>query len=106
MPFVNLDDTKVLEPFPGYKGNFVHAENMSLAFWEVKAGADFPEHTHPHEQVSVVTEGEFELTVDGETQVLKPGNIAVIPSNVPHSGRAITDCRIVDAFQPVREDYR
>jgi quercetin dioxygenase-like cupin family protein len=37
---------------------------------------------------------------------LTPGKVVVIGSNVPHSGKAITDCRILDVFQPVREDYR
>lgn len=29
-----------------------------------------------------------------------------MPGHVPHSGRAITDCRITDVFHPAREDYR
>ncbi|MDE3089101.1 MAG: cupin domain-containing protein [Chloroflexota bacterium] len=53
-----------------------------------------------------VLEGEFELTDAGETKVLKPGQDAVIPSNIPHSGKALTKCYIIDAFYPVREDYR
>jgi quercetin dioxygenase-like cupin family protein len=54
----------------------------------------------------IVSEGEFELTVDGETEVLRPGVVAVIPSDAEHSGRALTDCRVIDIFHPVREDYR
>jgi quercetin dioxygenase-like cupin family protein len=53
-----------------------------------------------------ILEGEFELTVAGEIKILKPGQVAVIASNVPHSGKALTQCRIIDAFYPVREDYR
>ncbi|MCK4639500.1 MAG: cupin domain-containing protein, partial [Bacteroidales bacterium] len=53
-----------------------------------------------------VTEGEFELTLNGKTQVLNSGKIAVIPSNAKHSGKAITDCKIIDIFNPVREDYK
>jgi quercetin dioxygenase-like cupin family protein len=37
---------------------------------------------------------------------LKPGEVAVIASNVPHSGKALTKCYIIEAFHPVREDYR
>ncbi len=51
-------------------------------------------------------EGSFELTVAGETQVLEPGSVAVIPGNAPHSGKALTECRILDVFQPPRDDYR
>ncbi len=50
-------------------------------------------------------EGEYELTINGETQRQKPGQVAVIPSNMPHSGIAITDCKLMDIFAPVREDY-
>ena len=47
-----------------------------------------------------------ELTIEGETQVLMAGCVGVIPGGAMHSGRALTDCRIIDAFHPVREDYR
>ena len=50
-------------------------------------------------------EGTFELTIDGVANVMKADSVAVIPSNAVHSGRAITACRILDAFYPVREDY-
>jgi quercetin dioxygenase-like cupin family protein len=51
-------------------------------------------------------EGKFELTVDAEAKILTPGAVVIVPPNVPHSGKAITDCRIIDVFHPVREDYR
>ena len=38
--------------------------------------------------------------------VLTPGTVALIPSGVRHSGRAVTDCQLLDVFHPVREDYR
>ena len=106
MIFQNLGDISEREIVPGYRAKFVHAQGMTLAYWEVTAGAALPEHSHPHEQIANVLEGEFELTVAGETRVLVPGQVAVIPSDVPHSGRAITACRLLDAFQPSREDYR
>jgi len=49
--------------------------------------------------------GDYEFVVDGVTQVLRPGSVSVIPPNAVHSGRALTDCRILDVFCPVREDY-
>jgi quercetin dioxygenase-like cupin family protein len=58
-----------------------------------------------HEQVVHVLEGDLEVTVDGKTSVLHAGSMGVIPSNAVHSGRALTDCRVLDAFYPLREDY-
>ena len=106
MSLVELADTNELEPVPGCKVRFVHSDHMTLAYWNIAAGAGVPEHSHPHEQIVNVLEGEFELVLAGKPYVLSPGRVLVIPSDVPHSGRATTDCRILDAFHPVREDYR
>ena len=104
--FSNLNDIKEFKVIPGYNAKFIHTSNMTFAHWSILAGAVLPEHSHFNEQVANVLEGEFELTVNGQTQVLKPGSIAVIPSNAIHSGRAITDCKILDTFSPTRDDYR
>ncbi len=106
MTFVALSDLAQREPFPGYAGRFLHGAGMSVAHWTVKEGSGFPEHRHPHEQIAMVVEGRFEMTVAGEIRVLDAGTVAVIPGDVPHSGRALTACRLIDVFQPVREDYR
>jgi len=106
MTFVSLDQKPVLEPVPGFRGRFVHGEGMSLAYWDIAAGACLPEHHHPHEQIVSVVTGQLEMTVGGETRVLDSGTSLVIPSNVPHGARAVTDCRVIDAFHPVRDEYR
>jgi len=53
MSFLELDNIKVQEPVPGYKGKFVHSENQTIAFWEVDEGAALPEHSHPHERTNI-----------------------------------------------------
>ena len=103
---IELYDIPAKEMFPGYTVRFIHCTNMTFAFWEVKAGSKVPEHAHIHEQVAHLIEGEFELTVDGNPIELEPDKVVVIPSNVKHSGIAITDCKLLDVFSPVREDYR
>ncbi len=106
MQIRNLAEVAGHELFPGFRAKFVHSANVTVSYWDVKAGAVLPEHAHPHEQISNVLEGEFELVVDGESCVLKADSVAVIPPDAKHSGRALTACRIIDVFYPVREDYR
>lgn len=106
MPFHDLSGVPERELVPGFFARFVHGERLTLALWRVSEGALLPAHAHPHEQISTVLEGRFELTVDGRAEVLEAGRVAVIPPNVRHEGRALTPCRILDAFAPVREDYR
>ncbi len=95
-----------VELISGYTARFIHTVEMTFSFVDVIAGKTLPEHSHPHEQVSHILEGEFELTLDGKPIRFGAGEVVVIPSNVKHAGLAITDCKILDVFTPVREDYR
>jgi len=104
-PFVHLQEIQEREVLPGYKARFVHTGNVTLGFWRVTAGSLLPAHNHLHEQLSIVTSGQFELTVNGVTQVAQPGMVAVIPSNEMHGAVALTDCEIIDVFSPTRIDY-
>jgi quercetin dioxygenase-like cupin family protein len=103
--FVDLANLEVKEPVPGYKAVFVHSDNMTLAYWDIEEGAEMPEHSHPHEQVANVIAGKFELVLAGEKRIIGQGSAAIIPPNMLHSGTAVTHCRLIDVFHPVREDY-
>jgi len=103
---MNLKDIPSKEIMPGYHGKLVHGEKMSWAFWTVESGAAVPMHSHPHEQIMHVVEGEFEFQLGDETKVYVPGDVVHIPSNTPHGGKALTDCRLMDIFSQVQEEYK
>ncbi|HYF81585.1 MAG TPA: cupin domain-containing protein [Clostridia bacterium] len=105
MNLIKLYEMAEKEMVPGYHAKFVHSENVTLAYWSIEEGNALPKHAHPHEQVVNLLEGSFEITVDEEVLILKPGSVVVIPSNVMHSGKALTSCRIIDVFYPIRTDY-
>jgi len=44
--------------------------------------------------------------LDGVTKTYGPGDVVIIPSNTPHSGKAVTACKLMDIFSPVREEYK
>jgi quercetin dioxygenase-like cupin family protein len=105
MSFIKISDIKSREVAPGFHGRFIRSANMTVAYWDIKAGSSIPVHQHVHEMVVNVLEGQLQLTIDKETKVLEAGMAAVIPSNVPHTASGITDCKVIDVFYPVREDY-
>ena len=104
--FTSFNNITSKELIPGFSVQLIHTESQTFALFEIEKGAELPEHFHIHEQVSQVLEGEFELTIDGSTKICKKGDIAIMQPNVVHSGKAVTNCKILDVFTPVREDLK
>ena len=104
--FQQFNDIVPKEIAPGFFSRLIHTQGNTINFIDVKQGSTIPLHQHVHEQSSFVLQGRFEMTVAGESQVLDKGTFCIIPSNVLHGGTALTDCKLVDIFNPVREDYR
>lgn len=103
---VHLNDIPAREFLPGLFGKMLHGEKSTVGFWEIKKGSIIPEHHHTNEQITCILTGELEMTIGGVTTVFREGNVQVIPPDVPHSAIALTDCRVIDSWTPVREAYR
>ena len=106
MPFMDPSRMKTGEPLPGWKGRFWHSDSMSFAHYDVETGYSIHEHHHPNEEVWVIIEGRFEVTIGDETQVVGPGAVAVAPADVPHSVRVLEGGRAFVANHPLRTDFR
>ena len=65
-----------------------------------------PPHSHPHEQITYVAEGEIYFCIENEKHHLSAGDLFTVPGNVPHSVQLLTGrVRLVDTFTPIREDF-
>jgi quercetin dioxygenase-like cupin family protein len=108
MPFFcDLEDREAKEIAPGVHIRTFWGNEMLLSMADFIANAVVPVHSHPHEQAGTLISGEFELTIDGETRRLKPGDSYIIPGGVEHGGRTgDTPARVLDIFSPVRKDYQ
>jgi quercetin dioxygenase-like cupin family protein len=92
-------------PDDRYDVRFIHTDNITVAFNELKTGAVVPLHTHLHETIDYVQEGTLQMTIGEETMEMSAGAVARVPSNVPHSAMAITNCKVINVFYPLREDF-
>lgn len=91
---------------PGYRGRYIHSDQITQGWVDCDAGAKLPTHSHPHEQWTTLLSGSFELTVNGVPHLMAPGQTIYIAPDEPHSAHARTACVVHDVFHPVREDYR
>lgn len=83
------------------------AHGPSLMTVEVsfsEAFVDVP-HSHFHDQICVILEGMFELNLNGEMIRMTPGDSIFLPGNVPHCANSLTPGKLLDIFNPRRDDF-
>lgn len=91
---------------PGVKRQILaHGPDLMLVRVVFEAGAIGPLHQHPHTQNSVVESGRFEITIAGESRILGPGDSFYVPGNVIHGAKALEAGSLIDAFNPMREEF-
>lgn len=102
----SIKDIKPKQLTEGIQGFYAHGEKHTMGLVELKEGSIVPLHSHPHEQITFILEGQLDMTIGGKLYSLTSGMYHIIHSNVPHSAIAITDCKAIDTFSPVREEYK
>src|ERR1700721_3244407 len=95
MPFIDTRTLTVIERLAGVYGRYFHSPSMTFAHYGFIPGSSIYEHFHPQEEVYEVIEGELEVTIDGVAQIARAGIVAIVPGNVPHSVKALTDGRAI-----------
>ena len=105
MPFVDTSNLRVIERLPGWHGRYFHSPSMTFAHYDFARGSSIHEHFHPQEEVYEVIEGELEVAIDGVTQIARAGMVAIVPSDVPHSVKALTDGRAITVDYPLRREF-
>ena len=101
-----IKELKPKELVTGITGYYAHGDHISFGLVELDAGSSVPLHQHVQEQITYIIEGELDMVIGGQSCLLTAGMYHVIPSNTLHSAIAITACKVIDTFSPVREDYK
>lgn len=105
--FIRPADTAHHQIFPGVQIHTAAGEQMMLSLVEFEPNSVVQPHSHPHEQMGMLLEGELTFTIGGQTQTLHPGDMWRIPGGVVHSAIAgDKPVKALDVFHPIREDYR
>jgi len=94
------------DPAPGIRMSVMSGKNVMTNWVKIEPNVSVPLHSHPHEQLGLVVEGQITMVIGGEARALVPGHAYRIPGNLPHSAVAgPAGCLVVDIFSPVREEY-
>jgi quercetin dioxygenase-like cupin family protein len=93
----------------GFRRRITHLDNVMVVvcdFTNGPATEPDPPHSHPHEQITYVVQGELFLFLGEEKHHLTEGDVFSVPPDLPHCIQTISShVRLIDCFSPIREDF-
>lgn len=102
------DDVPMETVNPKMRRQIITGELMTVAKIYFDDGFLVPMHSHRNEQITQVICGQlrFRLGESGEQTIdLGPGQVIVIPANLPHEALAVGDVVEMDMWAPRRDDW-
>ncbi len=80
-------------------------DQLMMAVVRFEKGAIGSLHHHVHRQVCYVESGRFEVTIDGNKQILQQGDSYFVAPDLVHGVVALEAGTLIDVFTPAREDF-
>lgn len=97
---------KVFEPAPGFSVRAISGKNVMLCDVALKPHSESPLHSHTCEEMAIIIEGEFDMKIGDESQLLKKGDVFYAPPNTVHGGVTHDNGTVmISVFSPPRKDY-
>ncbi len=56
----------------------------NITLFSFDKGQGLSEHTSPYDAVVYILDGQAEITLGGETQTVKAGEMLIMPADIPH----------------------
>ena len=78
----------VEEPYPGLRRRTFESEQATVNEYVFAPSASFPLHRHPQEQITLVEQGDVEMTIAGQVERLAQGDWSVVAADVEHGIQA------------------
>ena len=103
---LNWSSIPVERPSEGIERQMVVGGRMMICRFRFAPFLVTPEHSHPHEQMSIVVSGRVRFFVEGEERIASPGDVLHFPPDCWHGATMMEEeVILIDIFSPVREDF-
>ena len=108
LKLLNWDEVELESVNESMQRRIVTGEKMTVARIYFKDGFIVPLHSHPNEQITQVVKGQMLFVFDdnkAQEMLLNPGDVVVIPANIPHQATCIGEVEEIDMWAPRRHDW-
>ena len=94
-PVSNINDLVEYQSESVVSKTLIKGEKGSITLFAFEQGQGLSEHTAPFDAFVHVTDGEAEVTVAQESQVVQAGQMIILPANKPHALQAVVPFKMV-----------
>ncbi len=103
---LNWATVPVERPSEGIERQMVVGNNLMVCRFRFAPNLVTPEHSHPHEQVSLVVRGRVRFFIEGGERIASPGDVLHFPPDCWHGATMMEEeVELIDIFSPPREDF-
>jgi len=71
------------------------SKNGSITLFAFAEGEGLSEHKAPFDAFVQCLDGKVDIILDGESNILNKGDIIIMPANIPHAVKAISDFKML-----------
>jgi quercetin dioxygenase-like cupin family protein len=108
LQLLNWEEIELERVNAGMQRRIVTGEKMTVARIYFDDGFMVPMHSHHNEQITQVLKGQMRFVFEGKEpkeMLLGPGDVVVIPAQVPHQATCIGEVEEIDMWSPRRDDW-
>ena len=96
----------VVKPAPGIRRQMVVGQNVMICRFTFDPFLVTDEHTHPHEQITLVISGRVKFIISGEERIVSAGDVLHFPPHNRHGATMLDEeVVLIDIFSPIRQDF-
>jgi quercetin dioxygenase-like cupin family protein len=101
-------DLEVTSTIPGAGIGILPGRHVVALHANLSPGTLVPYQTHPTEQLVHMLSGRLRIWIADEVHEVGPGDVVLIPPDVPHRGEAVgpENAQYLEVLSPVEERYR
>ena len=90
----------------GIERQMVVGQNVMMCRFRFAPFVVTAEHSHPHEQMTLVVQGKVKFFISGEERIVSVGDILHFPPDNRHGATMLDEeVILIDIFSPIREDF-
>ncbi len=90
----------------GIQRQMIVGQNVMVCRFRFAPFVVTAEHSHPHEQMTLVVQGKVKFIISGEERIVAAGDVLHFPPDNRHGATMLDEeVILIDIFAPIREDF-